>query len=122
VTGGTDSTARVWDAATGDVELVLRGHGDAVNDASFSSNGRFVVTASADGTARVWDLATGVTLAVLAGARAPLASASFSPDDRFVAVGGDDGSTRIYACDVCGAVPEENPLGRWPPVRAPVTG
>jgi WD40 repeat protein len=118
LTGGADATARLWDASDGEIRLVLRGHTEAVNDAALSSDGRFVLTMSSDGTARVWDVATGVGLAVLYGGRSPLDSGSFSPGDDFVAVGGGDGNVRIYACDVCAPVPEERPLGKWPPIRA----
>jgi dipeptidyl aminopeptidase/acylaminoacyl peptidase len=64
VTASDDGTARVWDLSRrtpvsgGNVEWtapsrVLAGHTDAVNSASFSADGKRVVTASDDGTARV---------------------------------------------------------------------
>jgi serine/threonine protein kinase len=53
VTASQDSTARVWDAQTGEELVVLSGHENYVNSASFSPDGRRIVTASWDRTARI---------------------------------------------------------------------
>ena len=62
----SDETARVWDAQTGQAVGEPLQHGsistkywfspdDGVNAASFSPDGKWIVTASENGTARVWD-------------------------------------------------------------------
>ena len=56
-----DKTARLWDAASGK-ELLRLTHDDWVDAASFSPDGRTVVTASQDKTARLWDAASGKEL------------------------------------------------------------
>jgi WD40 repeat protein len=59
VTASWDTTARVWDAATGKpIGEPLR-HEGPVNAASFSADGTRIVTASADDTARIWDVSVG---------------------------------------------------------------
>lgn len=59
-----DYSARLWNAATGELLGVLQdstlGTFDGVWDADISPNGRYVATASKDSVVRVWDLETGV--------------------------------------------------------------
>jgi WD40 repeat protein len=94
VTAG-DTTARVWDAATGNSIAVLRGHGDSVLDASFSRDDR-VATASADTTARVWDLQPIGSPIVLAGHRDRVYDADFSPDGKRVVTASRDTTARVW--------------------------
>jgi WD40 repeat protein len=53
VTAGADGTLRY--SAPGQNSIALLGHDDAVLRASFSPDGRSILSASADGTARLWD-------------------------------------------------------------------
>jgi WD40 repeat protein len=86
----------VWDAATGEaVGLPLKHHG-AVEEASFSPDGRRVVTASADYTARVWDAETGDPLTEPLRHGAGVAAASFSPDGLRVVTGSRQGTARVW--------------------------
>jgi len=47
-------TARVWDLNSPDQPYVLTGHSDRLTGATFSMDGRRILTTSADGTARLW--------------------------------------------------------------------
>jgi WD40 repeat protein len=100
VTASIDQTARVWDAATGEVVRVLRGHSAEVNAAAFSPDGQRIATASRDGTARIWDAATGRELIVLRGARSDLLDLAYSPDGRSLATVSADGIVRLYRLQV----------------------
>src|SRR5207249_430482 len=85
--------ARVWDAATG--KLITRlPHGRAVTSASFSPDGRQIVTSSLDGTARVWDAASGKPATPPLRHDAAVHHACFSPDGRHVATASSDQSAR----------------------------
>src|SRR5581483_6938714 len=48
-------TARVWNADGTGSPIPLEGHGDRVEYAAWSPDGKRIVTASWDGTARVWN-------------------------------------------------------------------
>jgi WD40 repeat protein len=58
-TASEDKTARLWNAATGQLLHTLGDHADAVFAAPFSPNGTRVATVSADLTPRLWDVFTG---------------------------------------------------------------
>ncbi len=77
--------AQVWDAATGKPLTPPLKHYGEVRQATFSPDGRRVVTASADRTARVWDAATGQPLTPPLPHSRPVLDAVFSPDGRRVA-------------------------------------
>jgi WD40 repeat protein len=79
---------------------MLRGHFFAVRTASFSHDGRWVVTAS-QFTAGLWDATTGQLVRYLQGNTKPLTGASFSQDGKWIVTGSDDGTARIVQCDVC---------------------
>jgi WD40 repeat protein len=73
-----DGTSRIWNAATG--KLIgdpLVGHHGPVRSASFSPDGKSVVTGSEDETARVW-------------------SAVFSPDGKMIVAASDDKTARLW--------------------------
>ena len=65
VTASDDKTARVWNAANGQVLATLQGHTDVVWHAAFSPDGQRIVTASSDNTARVYRVITLADLAEL---------------------------------------------------------
>jgi WD40 repeat protein len=96
VSASFDSTARVWDAATGLELMVLRGPDGLVASAAFSPDGLRIVSASSDRTARIWDAATGREIAVLRGHDAAVRSAAFSPDGSRIVTASDDVTVRIW--------------------------
>ena len=56
VSGSSDETIRLWDAATGDgIGKPLEGHSSSVFSVSFSPNGSRIVSDSFDYTIRLWD-------------------------------------------------------------------
>src|ERR671932_761865 len=76
-------------------EIQLKGHEGSVKSASFSPDGKRIVTASFDGTARVWDL-SGKQLVELTGHEGYVYSASFSPDGGRIVTAGADKTARVW--------------------------
>lgn len=78
----------LWRLCQGDSTATLPGHAAPVSCASFSSDGRILVTGSFDQTVRIWDVATRRTLRRLTGFAGPLQrnSVAFSPDGKLLAV------------------------------------
>jgi WD40 repeat protein len=80
VTASEDMTVRVWIAATGDCEYVIKSHTSSVNSAAFIPDGLKIVSASEDKTVRVWSVATGDCEQTMTGHTSLVTSAAFSPD------------------------------------------
>jgi dipeptidyl aminopeptidase/acylaminoacyl peptidase len=97
VTTSVDFTARLW-RADGALDRVLSGHGGEVNAASWSPDGKRLVTVSEDGTAQVWDAATGAPLVMLEH-RSPVVCAAWSPDGERLATSSADGKVRVWRAD-----------------------
>lgn len=101
VTGSWDSTARIWNAATGADELKLGGddgHTAFVNSAVFSPDidGQWVLTASDDGTAKLWDSKTGKVVKTLAGHADRVRHAAFSRDGKLIVTSSSDKTAIIW--------------------------
>jgi len=69
------------------------GHKSMINDVTFTSDGRYLVSAGNDKVVRVWDLKTGKTVRTLrgqigAGPEGKIFAMALSPDQRWLAVGG----------------------------------
>jgi WD40 repeat protein len=78
-----------------DAGVELGGHVDWVNDAAFSPDGQFVVTASSDDTAVVHDAQTGVWLGQLRGHGSAIATVDVGPDGRILTAS-NDGTARLW--------------------------
>jgi WD40 repeat protein len=95
-TGSKDTTARLWEVATGKEIIALRRHEKAVTSVAFSPDGKHLATGSDDHTARLWDVATGQPLTVLRGHEKAVTSVAFSPDGKLLATGSDDHTVRLW--------------------------
>ncbi|WNG58576.1 protein kinase [Archangium gephyra] len=74
---------------------VLSGHAQAINDTTFTSDGRYLVSSSDDHTVRVWNLETGGSR-VLTGHIDEVWRLQILPDGRRIIASGKDGTLREW--------------------------
>src|SRR5438046_2077717 len=96
VTASWDTTARLWDATSGEPVGQPMRHEDIVFSAQFSPDGQRIVTASADKTARLWDAASGKLIGEPMMHEYAVNSAQFSPDGQRVVTGSSDKTARLW--------------------------
>jgi len=73
--------------------MTLSEHSSWVSSASFSPDGRFIVTGSFDNTAKIWNMPDGALIKTLTGHSYKVYSASYSPDGRYIVTGSSDKTT-----------------------------
>lgn len=74
----------------------LSGHKRSILEATFSPDGRQLVTASEDRTARLWDVTTGKLLRTFSGHKGGVRSVAFSPDGRVLATASVDQTAKMW--------------------------
>jgi WD40 repeat protein len=87
VWGSLDGTVQVWDAQTGQEQLILRGHAREVGSVAFSPDGRRIASGSGD-TVKVWEAQTGQEQLTLKEHTGYVRSVAFSPDGKRLVSGG----------------------------------
>jgi WD40 repeat protein len=96
LTASEDSTAQVWNAATGQPAGQPMRHRDWVVDAEFSVDGTRVATASRDGTARIWDARTGRPVSEPFMHEADVRTVRFSRDGRRILTACRSGKVHLW--------------------------
>ena len=85
---------RVWDSTAALPLLAFRGHEDAVTDAIFSGDDRFIASSSIDGTLRLWETSAPVFTLIEPGQEVP--GVAFLDDSTLVS-GHSDEVVRVWS-------------------------
>jgi WD40 repeat protein len=89
----------LWDTATQQTRLVLKGHQRLVNSLSFSPDNRTLASASSDGTVRFWDAETGQQREAFDWKIGRVWTVAFASDGMRAAAGGDWGNLILWDVD-----------------------
>jgi hypothetical protein len=105
-TAGSDQTAKLWDAVTGQELATLLGQKTRVGRVAFSSDGKTLATATGDiygddqdaklDEVRVWDVAAKQARAIVQGPRGSLVCLALSSDGKTLITGGRNGVIQLW--------------------------
>jgi WD40 repeat protein len=119
VSGSYDSTARVWEAASGK-EVARMTHDDAVFSVAFSPDGKYIVSGSGDNTARVWEATSGKEVVRMTYDDSAVFSVAFSPDGKYTLSGSGDNTARVWVwqaedliANACKVIPRNLTRAEW---------
>jgi WD40 repeat protein len=88
-----------WRSAPGSSLFLFAGHQAPIESSVFSTDGKWLATASIDRTARIWETFTGKGVRVLNGHEGPLTGVAFSPNCKWVVTVSEDRKARIWGTD-----------------------
>lgn len=76
--------------------MVPIGHVGGVSSASFSPDGKYVLTSSFDKEAKVWNAASGRRVLDIKGHETQVNCASYSPDGKYIATASEDNTAKVW--------------------------
>lgn len=94
ITISYDSTARIWDAVTGEQLHILR-HDGRVTDLAIDPSAELVATAGAEPVIRIWRIADGSQVGILRGHTGPVSRITWTRDGQLVSAS-TDGTARVW--------------------------
>jgi len=100
--GGSDGTAWMWNAVTGECMKVFAGHSGAIAAGKWFHSGKKLVTGSEDGSMRIWDPKNGNTITNINGPlfhESGVVSLAINADDTLILSGSSDSKACLTRVD-----------------------
>jgi len=105
VSGSADKTVQVWDATTGDHNLIYRGHSSRVWSVAWSPDAARITSGSgelalydpsADDTVQVWDATSGTKTHIYHGHSSQVQAVAWSPNSQRIASASLDDTVQVW--------------------------
>jgi len=94
-----DEFIKIWDANTGKLASILKGHTDYVNCLAWTANRSTLISGSDDRSIRTWDTSTWQQIAVFTGHTSFVYGIAISPNGRILASASWDKTARLWNLD-----------------------
>ncbi|KAJ6114794.1 hypothetical protein N7486_000572 [Penicillium sp. IBT 16267x] len=94
--GSQDTTIKLWDATTGNLQRTLGGHSKPVVAVRFSSDGKILPSGSHDKTVKLWNTMTENIQKTLRGHSDGVCAVAFSPNGKYIASGCGEGNINLW--------------------------
>ena len=95
-TGDQDGTARIWDAASGQLLNTLQFHTQRILSVEFSPDGRTLATGGEDYVIALWDVSNGKLLSKMKGDDDAVLKLTFSPNGQWLAFSDHASSVQLF--------------------------
>ncbi|KAI0392355.1 kinase-like domain-containing protein [Xylariaceae sp. FL0594] len=94
--GSHDKTVRIWDTATSQCLVTLKGHTKPVTQVDWSYDAGLLASGSLDNNIKLWEPATATLIATLKGHRSVINAIKWSHNAAWLASGSKDGTIKIW--------------------------
>ncbi|KAL1947046.1 hypothetical protein VTO73DRAFT_14007 [Trametes versicolor] len=119
VSASDDSTMKVWDWETGDLERTIQGHTRRVSDCDYDSKGKYLVSCSHDLFIKLWDVENEYkNVSTFRGHEHSISTVRFLPGDDRVVSASRDHSVRIWEVATTHCIKVIKPHEDW--IRAAI--
>jgi len=85
ISGGSDSTIRIWDVKTEECIKAIDAHSDNISEVTLSSDGKYIASGSLDKTIKIWKYDTGKLIKTIQIQNSRIISLAFSPNGKNIA-------------------------------------
>lgn len=96
VSGSKDSTLKIWNSNTGQLNRTIDAQADFVRSICLSLDQQTLVSSDGENTIKVWNFQTGTLRYILSGHSAPVWSVVLSRDGQTLISGSEDGTIKVW--------------------------